>query len=280
MIFCNYCGKHVPLDRLCGRDDVEKCSNYTRSFETQPVDVMSPSGKIGEIEVPAVTTADQARPLETPLGRVVYHSLAVQRGDVSDSMPTPVYERGLYDREYRASPVALRSLDVNPAHAKNRLVVVESPFAGLDAADRQDNIDYARACIRDSLLRGECPIASHLLYTQPGILDDDLSDERAMGIRAGLAWLRVASASVCYFDRGISTGMSEGLKAAREAGVPIIFRRFGAQVDTAQIRRGDLIAPGTWIAQAFGCACPAIDNPPGVSPRLTSTRCPIHGEGV
>jgi hypothetical protein len=43
-------------------------------------------------------------------------------------------------------------------------------------------------------LRGEAPIASHLLYTQPGVLNDGVPAERAHGIEAGLAWLRAADA--------------------------------------------------------------------------------------
>jgi hypothetical protein len=98
-----------------------------------------------------------------------------------------------------------------------RLVILESPFAG----DVEANIEYARACVRDSLLRGEAPIASHLLYTQPGVLNDDLPDERQHGIAAGLAWKRVAQASVVYVDRGISRGMEYGMEAARAQGLPI-----------------------------------------------------------
>lgn len=33
-----------------------------------------------------------------------------------------------------------------------------------------------------SLKRGEAPIASHLLYTQPGILNDDIPDQRLLSI--------------------------------------------------------------------------------------------------
>ena len=101
-----------------------------------------------------------------------------------------------------------------------RLVILESPFAG----DVDANIAYARACVRDSLQRGEAPIASHLLYTQPGILDDDIPAERQQGIEAGLAWRAVAQASVVYVDRGISAGMRHGIAAARAAGVPVEFR--------------------------------------------------------
>lgn len=101
-----------------------------------------------------------------------------------------------------------------------KLVIVESPYAG----DVEANTIYARACVRDSLLRGEAPIASHLLYTQPGILDDDIPVERQHGIDAGLAWRAVAEASVVYIDRGVSRGMEYGIAAARAAGIPVEFR--------------------------------------------------------
>lgn len=106
---------------------------------------------------------------------------------------------------------------------KMRLVIVESPFAG----DVEANIQYARRCVRDSLSRGEAPIASHLLYTQQGILDDDIPSERQWGIDAGLAWRAVAEASVVYVDRGISKGMEYGMAAAKEAGMPVEIRSIG-----------------------------------------------------
>ena len=65
-------------------------------------------------------------------------------------------------------------------------VILESPYAG----DVEKNIEYARLCLKDSLLRGESPIASHLLYTQ--VLDDTKLDERNLGIDAGLAWSSAA----------------------------------------------------------------------------------------
>lgn len=104
-----------------------------------------------------------------------------------------------------------------------RLVILESPYAG----DVARNIEYARRCVRDSLARGEAPIASHLLYTQPGILDDDDPAERQWGIDAGLAWRRVAEASVVYTDLGVSRGMEYGIAAAIAAGIPVIYRRIG-----------------------------------------------------
>jgi hypothetical protein len=108
-----------------------------------------------------------------------------------------------------------------------RLTIIESPYAGKGGwwlprlLDRWQNIRYARACVRDSLSRGEAPIASHLLYTQPGILRDEDPDERQWGIDAGLAWRKVAEATAVYTDRGISRGMEYGIKAAEKAGVPV-----------------------------------------------------------
>ena len=84
-----------------------------------------------------------------------------------------------------------------------KLVIIESPYAG----EVEANVEYARRAMHDSLHRGEAPIASHLLYTQPGILDDLIPEERKLGIEAGLAWRRVAELRVFYGDRGWSTGM-------------------------------------------------------------------------
>lgn len=104
--------------------------------------------------------------------------------------------------------------------AGGRLVILESPYAG----DVETNLRYARACLRDCLVRGEFPIASHLLYTQPGVLDDDKPDERALGIEAGLAWGAKADATVVYTDLGISTGMVHGIENARNAARPVEYR--------------------------------------------------------
>lgn len=121
------------------------------------------------------------------------------------------------------------NLDLSPfshptrfgAHTKDmRCVLLESPFAG----DIQANIAYARACVRDCLLRGESPIASHLLLTQDGVLDDSHPAERAHGINAGHAWMHRADAVVVYTDRGISNGMRVGIKLACFYGKVVEYR--------------------------------------------------------
>lgn len=112
-----------------------------------------------------------------------------------------------------------------------KLVIIESPFAAptgtpeaQKAAIVAENIRYARLAVRDSLNRGEAPIASHLLYTQDGILDDNVPSERQWGIDAGLAWRIVADATVVYVDRGISRGMRYGIDAAESSGIHIQYR--------------------------------------------------------
>lgn len=106
------------------------------------------------------------------------------------------------------------------ASTRPRLVILESPYAG----DVEANIAYARACLRDCLRRGEAPLASHLLYTQPGVLRDDEPDERALGIAAGLAWGSVADATVVYVGHGISAGMKQGIEAAISANRQVEYR--------------------------------------------------------
>jgi hypothetical protein len=107
-----------------------------------------------------------------------------------------------------------------------KLVILESPYAG----DISANEEYARLCVRDSLSRGEAPIASHLLYTQPTILNDDDPAERQWGIDAGLAWKAVAHGSVVYVDKGITKGMEYGIAAAKAAGIPVEMRSLSDQL--------------------------------------------------
>ncbi len=100
-----------------------------------------------------------------------------------------------------------------------RLVIIESPYAGRVEL----NLAYARECLRDSLLRGEAPIASHLLY--PQVLDDNLPEHRRMGIDVGLAWRQVAKCAVFYVDLGISPGMEEARSLYMRESFPFEYRR-------------------------------------------------------
>ncbi len=100
------------------------------------------------------------------------------------------------------------------------IVILESPYAG----KVRRNIRYARACIKDCLSRQEAAFASHLLYTQKGILNDKIPGERKLGLDAGWSFIEVANKSVVYTDLGISPGMENGIQIAKNLGKTIEYR--------------------------------------------------------
>ncbi len=112
-----------------------------------------------------------------------------------------------------------------------RVVIIESPYAD----DVELNTRYARACVRDCLLRGEAPYASHLLYTQDGILDDTIPVERAAGIEAGLAFSHVAECVYVYEDLGISDGMRVGIERHLSNGTPVEYRKLPAEAMKSRV---------------------------------------------
>lgn len=99
--------------------------------------------------------------------------------------------------------------------------ILETPYAG----DIEANLEYARACMKDMLDRGEVPFASHLLYTQ--VLDDTNEEERNLGILTGFKLKFVEGAStVFYIDKGISPGMKRALDFCRKNTLPYEIRSF------------------------------------------------------
>lgn len=98
-------------------------------------------------------------------------------------------------------------------------VIIESPFAG-----GWKHVLYARQCVLDSLSRDESPYASHLLYTQKGLLNDAVAEERKRGIAAADNWLEVTDYVAVYCDNGITRGMVIGIVKAAKLGKPIHLR--------------------------------------------------------
>ncbi len=105
-----------------------------------------------------------------------------------------------------------------------RLVIIESPLAANPGRSLEEHQRYAKACCTDSLMRGEAPYASHLLYAQPGILNDLIAEQRELGIKAGLAWGAKADLTAVYTNCGISKGMEMGIARARAEGREVVFR--------------------------------------------------------
>lgn len=95
-----------------------------------------------------------------------------------------------------------------------KLVVIESPYRSYTAFELERNLAYARALVEHITLRGDSPVASHLLITQS--LDDRLPEHRKLGMQAGLHLLRVADIHAFGVDLGMSDGMRAALAHAKE----------------------------------------------------------------
>lgn len=113
--------------------------------------------------------------------------------------------------------------EVRGGHARPLVRVnIESPLSAPTPAGMAENVAYARACLLDSLSRGEAPFAMHLLY--PQVLDDTKPYDRAKGIAAGCALIAVCQVEAAYFDRGFSGGMRQGMEVALRHKLVIEFR--------------------------------------------------------
>ncbi|MGD0729567.1 MAG: hypothetical protein ABR981_05820 [Candidatus Micrarchaeaceae archaeon] len=109
-----------------------------------------------------------------------------------------------------------------------KFVDIETPYSAPTLSQVAKHIRYTRACVRDSLLKKEIPFASHLFYTQTGILDDNLTDERQRGIMAGKVLIeKLDATTVVYTDLGISKGMELGIKIAKKSKRKIEYRTLG-----------------------------------------------------
>lgn len=134
-------------------------------------------------------------------------------------------------------------------------VQFESPFGAATSDEVLRNVAYAYIGMRDSLLRGEAPFASHLLYTQ--MLDDQDSLERQIGIEAGLEIGKFAVRTVVYQDLGISRGMDYGIKNAENMNRPVEYRRlYDETLDSEEIAR--LVMAD--YARKFKSAAPKLDG--------------------
>lgn len=104
------------------------------------------------------------------------------------------------------------------------IVIIESPYKGIDYSNLEINMKYLRAAIRDCLLRDEAPFASHALYTLPDVLDDTIKEERELGIRAGFTFREVCDLTAVYNDLGVTPGMLLGIEDAKERNCKIEYR--------------------------------------------------------
>lgn len=102
----------------------------------------------------------------------------------------------------------------------SNFVVIESPYAG----KIQENVDYLKKCLLHSMfIENETPFASHLFYTQ--VLNDEIQEERRIGIQLGYNIGDRADYVVVYEDLGISEGMKNAISRYKNLGKDIVYRR-------------------------------------------------------
>lgn len=147
----------------------------------------------------------------------VISALAQKTGVVIETKTLPYFEQNyvsdLGDFDYPHVADYFIPTDFSSAPK----VIIESPYAG-NKEEIKRNEEYVREAVADCLSRGEIPFASHILYTQPGVLEDTQSAQRRLGIEAGLITGLICQKTVLYEDLGITPGMEEGISRAEKAG--------------------------------------------------------------
>jgi hypothetical protein len=119
---------------------------------------------------------------------------------------------------------------LNDASHANLLtpVVIESPCKPSDTGfSWDDHQDYLKLALRDSISRGEAPIASHGLFAFSNVFDDAAPDQRTACMEAGWCWIKHASAVIVYVDCGITEGMERAITVAGLNGVQVYYRSLG-----------------------------------------------------
>lgn len=186
------------------------------------VGVITVKTKSGELKLPVVMT---------PELEAAWQERAELRLSIVRPLPPPPPEP-LWDE------VAVKEIN-HRDEIRGSMVVIESPFMGGAAIAEL----YARLAMREQLLLGSTPFASHLLY--PQALDDADPQQRRQGIRCGWAPYAVGARCEVYTDLGITIGMAEGIEQARRLGCTITHRAFGAELRDEVLRKAHLsTSPG------------------------------------
>lgn len=123
-----------------------------------------------------------------------------------------------------------------------KFTIIESPFSG----DEERNLKYVRAAMRDCFRRGEIPLASHALYTQPGVLDDNDPEERRQGMHAGFnlrSALCLSSAAEVTIAFYTDLGWSGGMVAGRDS-ADVFFNRYLSITGVAPFVTEERTIPG------------------------------------
>lgn len=116
---------------------------------------------------------------------------------------------------------AMARVEANaPPPVTRKRIFVASPFRGANLEERIANLQRAERYCRMVVDAGFAPFAPHVHY--PGVLDEDVPEERAAGIACGMAFLETCSE---LWQWGESPGVLAEVAEAHRLG--IVVRRVG-----------------------------------------------------
>lgn len=95
-----------------------------------------------------------------------------------------------------------------------------SPYRAKTKEELKRNKKYAKMLTRTAIDSGIAPITPHLYITK--VTNDDKTEEREEGLRAGLELLLRCDVVLAGIKYGYSEGMREEIKLAHRKGIPVI----------------------------------------------------------
>lgn len=101
-----------------------------------------------------------------------------------------------------------------------KIAYICSPYRAASEAELDNHIEYAQEITKRALAAGYAPITPHLYITQ--VTNDNIPEERAAGMAAGLELLERCDVVITGGRYGISDGMQAELSRATKLGIEIL----------------------------------------------------------
>lgn len=117
----------------------------------------------------------------------------------------------------------MRELD-SIRYRKKRVILI-SPFMAEDYSLAPRMERYALHAVRDSVNRGEAPLAANLFFYMS--IDVTSKIERDIGLHAALTWIKGCELVAAYVDHGVTPAMQAALNVAESRSKKIEFRSIG-----------------------------------------------------
>ena len=108
-------------------------------------------------------------------------------------------------------------------------VYICSPYRGYTLSNTEAAQKFCKWAVQEKRVM---PVAPHIYFTR--FLDDDVPEQRDIGMNMGIQWLRECS-EIWVLGETLSDGMARELTEAARLGMPI---RFFAKTDNSFVERG------------------------------------------